>query len=619
MGFWNKEPAETPGRPGPPPRVLLAAATMVTQSSFRRLPNAQDWQTQLWAYYDVVPEFRFCVDWKAQAASRAYLYVGETNSDGTGDPIPTENLRARLPLEELGGQAEIAELVSRCITQLGVPGETYLVGVDVEDNGTTTRRWLFASGDEFQRDGSKMTVQLPETGEPVELDPETSAVIRIWRRHPRIAWQANSPSRAVLPILKEIIDLSAHITASAESRLAGAGVFEISEDSVLPPSDVEEDQEPLHEDPSMATMIDAMVTPIGDRDSASAVVPIIMRSPPAAMGKARHITFSTPLDKEVSPLRDAAIRRLGLGMDVPPEVLLGLGASNHWNADQISIDRIVIHVAPDLTMMCQALTAEFLRPALTALGVDDVERYVIWFDLAELTQKPDRSQVALDLWREGLISDEAALRECGFPDDRPVEAEATRRLLVKLALAGVDPAVIAPYMEILARGAIQAVPALPAPPPAPAPPPVEPPALAAALVLDVESSTGDAEPGYLTRQEWQIRTVELGVMYALERVGRRILGDPGGRSLRGREDLGPVWSIHASAAVKAFDPARALEGAYAVLDVVLADQPRVRSAVVEYVAALLEAREAHQRGYLVAVLKRAGCLDNDQVVVPDAA
>lgn len=612
MGFWQRK-INGDGKGGTRrPRALVAAATMInaSQRTYREIPRAADWQGQLWAYYDVVPEFRFCVDWKSQAASRCTLYVGMMPDDDTGVPVPTDNETAQAVLDELGSLAARAEIVSRLVTHLTVPGESYLVGMDVPVDGDlagrTVRRWLVASGEEFSASGDVLTVQLCDTGQKVELDPETSTVIRFWRKHPREAWLANSTSRAVLPVLKEIIDLGAHITASTESRLAGAGIFEISENSTLPDPTGEGGEEPLHEDPGMASLIEAMVTPIGDRESASAVVPILMRSPDAVVGKSKHYTFSTPLDAQVQPLRDAAIKRLALGMDVPPEVLLGMGESNHWNAEQISVDRVVIHVEPDMIMICQMLTDDVLIPALSALGVADPGQYVVWFDSSELTQKPDRSEVALDLWEKGLLSDDACLRECGFsPEDKPDEAEAARRLLVKLATAGVDPAVIAPYLSILAAGKLE----IPAPAPAPA---VPPPAIDAEATPALPPAPEPGTEG-LSRQEWQIRTLELGVVCALERVGRRILGDPGGRALRG-QNAGPVWTLHAHPAVKTFNAGHALDGAYAVLDAVLDDQPRVRQVVAEYVAALLEARVPHERGYLVTALRRAGCLLEDPEV-----
>ena len=54
------------------------------------------------------------------------------------------------------------------------------------------------------------------------------------------------------------------------------------------------------------------------------------------------MTFWTQLDEHAIELRSEAIRRLGLGMDMPPEVLQGSADSNHWaawQADEAAIKR----------------------------------------------------------------------------------------------------------------------------------------------------------------------------------------------------------------------------------------------------------------------------------------
>src|SRR5699024_12144898 len=77
-------------------------------------------------------------------------------------------------------------------------------------------------------------------------------------------------------------------------------------------------------------LIEAMLTPIGDRASASAIVPLVVTVPDESVDKIKHISFSQPLDGTAQGLRDEAIRRLALGQDAPPELLLGTGNMNHW-------------------------------------------------------------------------------------------------------------------------------------------------------------------------------------------------------------------------------------------------------------------------------------------------
>src|SRR3546814_17159695 len=59
-------------------------------------------------------------------------------------------------------------------------------------------------------------------------------------------------------------------------------------------------------------------------------------------------TFHTPFDEETRELREEAIRRLALGQDAPPELLLGVGNMNHWGAWLVQADTNNTHVEPPL-------------------------------------------------------------------------------------------------------------------------------------------------------------------------------------------------------------------------------------------------------------------------------
>src|SRR5690606_33672934 len=116
------------------------------------------------------------------------------------------------------------------------------------------------------------------------LDPDTSTIIRIWNPHPRQAWEADSSVRANLPVLREVMAFSQHITATVESRLAGAGTLCIPHSATMPnPKQSESDGvEALHPDPFVDGLMQAMITPISDRDDASAVVPVVVKVPDEA-------------------------------------------------------------------------------------------------------------------------------------------------------------------------------------------------------------------------------------------------------------------------------------------------------------------------------------------------
>lgn len=626
--------------------AMIASAVLVKQSQLRTVASQQDWQSIAWEMYDRVGELRFAAQWMSNALSRCRLYVGIPDDDGASDPDPvltdepeTGSADAKIPLEELFNGAH-GQMLARLAIHLLVPGESFIIGLDRNDDvtGETERRWIVASGEEFVKKGRSVRVTLPDTGEQVDVEVDKSTVIRLWRPHARQAWHADSAVRAVLPVLQELLNLSAHITATVESRLAGAGILWIPEKTTMPKA-VNQPDVSLHEDPAMATLIDAMVTPISNRDSASAVVPIIARVPDSTEGvkpaKPEFMSFATPLDAKIQELREAAIRRLATGLDMPPEILLGLaGTTSHWTAWQLEESAIKLHIEPLLALICSGLTEKYLRPALIAMGVADPEKYVVWFDASELALRPNRAPEAQALHELLLVAGTAARREAGFSDDdAPDDEEVKTLLLRKLALSGVDPAVVGPYLAALGIPIILPAPAAPEPagsdqPGGPEEPPpgddVDPsgqtgrpeiPATPGAPGTDTPSPASDPAaaahhapvPVAAGLERWPLHAVEMGVLNALDRAGKKMLSW-NGRQWRGKIDC-PGWEIHTRIPACDFDMDKLLDdGSYAVLDEVLADQPCVKSTVDTYVRGLLLGQRRHTRSALHEALTAAGCL-----------
>src|SRR5690625_1214812 len=304
-------------------QVTVASATLVGRTQIRRSTSGADWQDEIWGYFDTVGELRYSARWLANAVSRCTLFIGQT-PDSSSEPVPAEveefpeAAPARQVLEDLHyGQVGQAEMLRRMAIHLSVPGETYLVGLDPQpDQGITERRWYVVSIDEIKvsnRGETRLT--LPDTGQTVTITPDNSTVIRIWIPHPRKGWEPDSPVRATIPALREIKGLSDHIAASVDSRLAGAGDLAVPHSATAPspvpargatagpphrlaasgdsplagaavlaaphsattPSPSQTGPgtgRPLPEAPFTGALTDATLTPISDRDDASAVVPI---------------------------------------------------------------------------------------------------------------------------------------------------------------------------------------------------------------------------------------------------------------------------------------------------------------------------------------------------------
>lgn len=630
--------------------AVLASAALVSKERVRSVMGQRsDWQADAWELYDTVSELRFGVSWIANACSRARLYVGRIDPDGSSEPVPidadfegddfadqgltVDQVTTLLaPLEELGGgQLGQSEMLRRLSIHLNIPGESYLIGFD--DPETGERRWVIASSDEVSSSGSGIKLQLPDmANHQIDIDPERSTILRIWRPHPRLAYQADSPLVALRQPLRELIDISSHITATAESRLAGAGVLFVPDELTTPAPAQSDGANPLHADPFTAALIEAMAAPLKNRDSASAVVPLVVRGPAEAGKALQHLTFSTEFDREAKELRESAIRRVATGMDMPPEVLLGMGDSNHWSAWQVEESAIKLHIEPLLGLICDALTQHFFQPVLKKMGFTAADSFAIWYDTTELTLRPNRSPEALEAYQQGLIGSAATRREMGFSDeDAPTDEERNRALVVQIvgaapslapsllpllgiripeteaAAAVADAVVENPDQAVDSPGSGTALPSAPA---------------ARALnpgTSTTPSSDTSSRPAIPTRQAaglspkaiegntaWRTRCLDMAVRRALERAGNFLLSDRGRAARAQFRDI-PLGEIHLHLHAEAGQLDRALNNAYREFHAATPGEACLHRAVDHYVRALLLAREEHHSEYLDRAIAQFHC------------
>jgi hypothetical protein len=624
----------------PAGEAVLASAALISKERVRSVMGARsDWQADAWELYDSVSELRFGVSWIANACSRARLYVGKIDPDGSSDPIPidadfdgddfpnqglTVQQVATLlaPLEELGGgQLGQSEMLRRLSIHLNIPGESYLIGFD--DPETNERRWVIASSDEVSSAGSGIKLQLPDmVNHQIDIDPEASTILRIWRPHPRLAYMPDSPLMALRQPLRELIDISAHITATAESRLAGAGLLFVPDELTTPAPAQSDGVNPLHADPLTAALIEAMAAPLKNRDSASAIVPLVLRGPAEAGNALKHIRFSTEFDQRARELRESAIRRVATGMDMPPEVLLGMGDSNHWSAWQVEESAIKLHIEPLLGLICDALTQHFFQPVLKKMGFGAAEGYAIWYDTTELTLRPNRSPEAMEAYQQGLIGAAATRREMGFADeDAPTDEERARSIATQVALTNANLApFLLPFLGVSVPGIENAVPqGTPAPLSRPGSTSTGPVAGVPTNNLPAPGSRSEIptrsaaaiEPA-LSRKAiegdtaWRTRCLDMAVRRALERAGNFLLSTQGRASRAQFKDV-PLTKIHLRLHAEHADLDRALHNAYREFHAATPGETCLHQAVDHYVRALLLAREEHHAGYLDRAIQQFHC------------
>ena len=154
-------------------------------------------------------------------------------------------------------------------------------------------------------------------------------------------------------------------------------------------------------------------------------MPLVVTVPDESVDKFKLHHLLEPLDGEARELRDEAIRRLALGQDAPPELLLGTGGMNHWGAWLVQEDVVTTHISPTLALICDALTTQYLWPVLEAMGYDRdiVRQYVIWFDVEHMIIRPNRAADAEKLFAAGAISASSYRDAAGFDDSDAPSAE----------------------------------------------------------------------------------------------------------------------------------------------------------------------------------------------------
>ena len=427
----------TAGEDGPSARALLAAAMPLAGKNGKQAWHASSgddqWQRQAWYYYDAIGELRFAYNLLANAVSRATLFAAETDPETGKITGPTEDTRAQaVAAKILGGMDERPQNQSTTALHWQVGGETYIL---ILPQGTGTEdRWLVLSRSGLRMQGSTWQFKDPLTGVWTKLRDGTDRMIRVWSPHPDDQVHADSAMRAAIPICLEIEKASQNIVSKLNSRLANNGIFFLPQEIDFSTAEGEE----ANAQSFMKLLMEISAANLADPGSAEAQVPIMADVPAefiAAIADG-HVDLSTALDTAVGEIRESAITRLGRTVDMPRETALGTqNESNHWSAWQVEESTYKLHVEPFLLKLGMAITREYFRPALKAMGEENPDRFVLGWDVTEVVSRPDDTDDVKYLFENNLVSVDWVLSKFGVPDDaKPSDEEAQFNLAKQLVL-----------------------------------------------------------------------------------------------------------------------------------------------------------------------------------------
>ena len=566
--------------------------------------GTDDWQNEVWYFYDAVGEFRSAVTWIANAVSRAGLHAADVDEQ-TGEPgeITDDDRVQQIARAVLGGAEVRTSLMKMLAVQWQVPGESFIIvrpqapraGVAQPD------KWLVLSGRRVTYNSAGWSFMDPETLQMISLT-ESDLLIRVWSPHPDNPIKADSAGRPALPILREIEKTSQAICATLDSRLATAGVLAIPSEASIPGDGT------LSENLTDAFM-EAAAESIRNPGQSAARVPIVVEMPgdQIAAFAGGFIDFATTFDSTVGDQRQDALVRLAATLDMPNETAEGsTNGMNHWGAWQVEETTYKIYIQPLLDAIGDALTREWFRPALSAVGVADPDRYVLAWDTSQIVSRPDRAGELKELWDDVLISDDYRRQQAGIPDDAVpgADEERFRRLYNLVAVAPTllaDPKV---GQELFGFEI------------APAATGVDP----AEAQLEAGESGTDSDEGGQTRAlpsgpddqsnrpvstdevpEGLVAAAEILVFDALSRAGARLLT----REHRGQFASTPKHELYLTLPVT--EPGRLLEGSFAWTDslaeVCRVEPQELHARLQRYAKYLLTTQERYDRTTLRLVLR----------------
>jgi len=176
-----------------------------------------------------------------------------------------------------------------------------------------------------------------------------------------------------------------------------------------------------------------MTLPIQDPDSASAVVPLLIRGPGELGNQIKQFSFQRSFDSALVERADRVLERIMQGLDIPKDIVTGMSNVRYSNAIVIQDSLYRTHIEPLALIICDALTMIFMRPAMRAMDFpeDIVNNTVIWYDPTDILTSADRATNADVGFDKYLLSGDTWRGAHGFSEtDAPTGEELLNRIIV---------------------------------------------------------------------------------------------------------------------------------------------------------------------------------------------
>jgi hypothetical protein len=271
------------------------------------------------------------------------------------------------------------------------------VRATVED---MTEQFLVPGAFHYARTGDEWDVIATTTAGLNELERAANIWIRAINPDPEKPGRPDSPVLANLNTIRELAILQALQRSQSRNRIAQRGFL-------LYPAEGEFPEDSNFE----ADLEEAVVAPIRDEYSPSAVTPPLIKYPADLIAKWRHLIMEFPYDETLTEKIESVTRRLAIGLDMPPEALLGMGDATHWTVWNVSESTYRAHMEPWAVQVGAVLARAIFR-----MRADDLDVQVIP-DPTPVLAKLGSVTDALEAFDRGIVSDEYVRKMMGADDD----------------------------------------------------------------------------------------------------------------------------------------------------------------------------------------------------------
>lgn len=432
------------------PTELTAAAGLRATAAVGRIADAglapslkrktQEWQGEAYDHVDTIGPLGAAVDYDANACSKVRVFPAiQLEPDAPPVPIDAENTGVPGPVIESalacwaayrdrdGGQAELIRAHAK---HLLVAGELYMLGFEPDENDPLAEEtWQIRSVDEIRTLGSgayqrtEIRDSVADRWRPL---PDSAYIHRALTPHDRFHGVADSPLRRLLPDCDEYVTLSLAALAIGRSQIPPGAILWPSGLSMPGvPGAANATEKPERQ------LQDSMTRALTDPGDIAAFMPPLIMGDKAELDAFKFVSFGRPLSDGEAAARVAAFKRMAQGGPWPPEIFLGIGDTNHWNAAAITAAMYDQFMDPLMLRVMATQAAGYLRPRMLADGQPPawIKRVCLWFDASGVTSDPQQAENVLKAYDRVLISGRAARRGLDISDeDAPKpEEEAARR------------------------------------------------------------------------------------------------------------------------------------------------------------------------------------------------